>query len=47
LRTGLFWHFANPIQTQFITKDGTTTGDLTQIKRIYVQGGKVIQVGGK
>lgn len=29
--------------TQFITSDGTATGDLTEIRRIYIQNGKVIQ----
>ncbi|KAI5840592.1 cellulose 1,4-beta-cellobiosidase precursor [Tricharina praecox] len=29
--------------TQFITADNTTTGDLVEIRRVYVQGGKVIQ----
>ncbi|KAK4168137.1 putative endo-beta-1,4-glucanase celB [Cladorrhinum sp. PSN259] len=28
--------------TQFLTDDGTTTGTLTEIRRLYVQGGKVI-----
>jgi len=28
--------------TQFITSDGTDTGDLTEMRRIYVQDGKVI-----
>ena len=34
-----------PIQvvTQFITKDGTDTGDLSEIRRIFVQNGKVFQ----
>ncbi|KAK4543397.1 hypothetical protein LTR36_005540 [Oleoguttula mirabilis] len=31
------------VVTQFITSDGTDTGDLTEIKRIYVQDGVVIQ----
>ena len=31
------------IVTQFITSDNTSTGDLTEIRRIYVQNGKVIQ----
>ncbi|KAK5136137.1 hypothetical protein LTR08_003974 [Meristemomyces frigidus] len=31
------------IVTQFITKDGTDTGDLSEIRRIYVQDGVVIQ----
>lgn len=31
------------VVTQFITSDGTATGTLTQIRRIYVQNGKVIQ----
>jgi cellulose 1,4-beta-cellobiosidase len=30
------------VVTQFITNDGTTTGTLTSINRIYVQNGKVI-----
>merc|ERR1712139_740944 len=30
------------IVTQFITSDGTDAGDLTDIRRKYVQGGKVI-----
>jgi cellulose 1,4-beta-cellobiosidase len=35
----------SPIQvvTQFITADGTDTGDLKEIKRIFVQNGKVIE----
>jgi len=34
-----------PLQvvTQFITADGTDTGDLSEIRRIFVQDGKVIQ----
>ena len=31
------------VVTQFITNDGTATGTLKEIRRIYVQGGKVIQ----
>ncbi|KAI0072539.1 exo-cellobiohydrolase I precursor [Panus rudis PR-1116 ss-1] len=31
------------IVTQFITADNTTTGDLSEIRRLYVQNGKVIQ----
>ncbi|KXT09663.1 hypothetical protein AC579_3016 [Pseudocercospora musae] len=31
------------IVTQFITDDGTDTGSLSEIRRIYVQGGTVIQ----
>lgn len=31
------------VVTQFITSDNTTTGDLVEIRRIYVQGGTVIQ----
>ncbi|KAF8603422.1 cellobiohydrolase I-II [Ceratobasidium sp. AG-I] len=31
------------VVTQFITADGTATGALKEIRRIYVQGGKVIQ----
>ncbi|KAF8597974.1 cellobiohydrolase I-II [Ceratobasidium sp. AG-I] len=31
------------VVTQFITADGTATGDLSEIRRIYVQNGKVIQ----
>ncbi|KAK5163357.1 uncharacterized protein LTR77_010730 [Saxophila tyrrhenica] len=30
------------VVTQFITSDNTDTGDLTAIRRVYVQGGKVI-----
>ena len=30
------------VVTQFITSDGSTTGTLSQIKRFYVQNGKVI-----
>ena len=30
------------VVTQFLTDDGTTSGTLTEIKRLYVQGGKVI-----
>lgn len=30
------------IVTQFLTDDGTTTGTLTEIRRLYVQDGKVI-----
>jgi cellulose 1,4-beta-cellobiosidase len=30
------------VVTQFITSDGTATGTLSEIKRIYVQNGKVI-----
>lgn len=40
------------VVTQFLTADNTTTGDLVEIRRLYVQNGKVIQqrpvtVGGK
>jgi hypothetical protein len=31
------------VVTQFISTDGTDTGDLKEIRRIYVQGGKVIK----
>jgi len=31
------------VVTQFITTDGTDTGDLKEIRRQYVQGGKVIE----
>ncbi|KAF2652546.1 glycoside hydrolase family 7 protein [Lophiostoma macrostomum CBS 122681] len=31
------------VVTQFITNDGTDSGTLSEIRRIYVQGGKVIQ----
>jgi len=31
------------VVTQFITADGTDTGDLSEIRRIFVQDGKVIQ----
>jgi len=31
------------VVTQFITHDGTDSGDLVDIRRLYVQGGKVIQ----
>ncbi|KIY62172.1 glycoside hydrolase family 7 protein [Cylindrobasidium torrendii FP15055 ss-10] len=31
------------VVTQFITADNSTTGDLVEIRRLYVQGGKVIQ----
>jgi cellulose 1,4-beta-cellobiosidase len=31
------------VVTQFITADNTSTGALTEIRRIYVQGGKIIQ----
>lgn len=31
------------VVTQFITDDGTDNGTLTEIKRIYVQNGVVIQ----
>jgi cellulose 1,4-beta-cellobiosidase len=31
------------VVTQFITSDNTTTGTLSEIRRIYVQNGKVIQ----
>ncbi|KAB5588337.1 1,4-beta-D-glucan cellobiohydrolase [Ceratobasidium theobromae] len=31
------------VVTQFITADGTSTGALSEIRRIYVQNGKVIQ----
>merc|ERR1712127_348458 len=31
------------VVTQFITSDGTDAGDLSEIKRFYVQGGKVIE----
>lgn len=31
------------VVTQFITADNTTTGTLTEIRRVYVQNGKVIQ----
>jgi cellulose 1,4-beta-cellobiosidase len=30
------------VVTQFLTNDGTSTGTLSEIKRFYVQGGKVI-----
>lgn len=33
----------NILQTQFITSDNTANGDLTEIRRLYVQGGKVFQ----
>ena len=38
--------------TQFITSDGTDNGDLSEIRRLYVQDGKVINtpkftIGGK
>lgn len=29
--------------TQFITSDGTANGDLSEIRRLYVQGGRVIK----
>jgi len=40
------------VVTQFITEDGTDTGDLTEIKRLYKQGGVTVEtpsvsVGGK
>ncbi|KAK3067434.1 hypothetical protein LTR53_015710 [Teratosphaeriaceae sp. CCFEE 6253] len=31
------------VVTQFVTADGTDSGDLSEIRRIYVQDGKVIQ----
>ncbi|KAG6916417.1 hypothetical protein DXG01_006945, partial [Tephrocybe rancida] len=31
------------VVTQFISSDGTTSGDLVEIRRLYVQGGVVIQ----
>ena len=31
------------VVTQFITADGSDTGELSSIRRIYVQGGEVIQ----
>ncbi|TFY77727.1 hypothetical protein EWM64_g6285 [Hericium alpestre] len=31
------------VVTQFLTSDNTTTGSLSEIRRLYVQGGKVIQ----
>jgi len=31
------------VVTQFVTSDGTTTGTLSQIKRLYVQNGRIIQ----
>ncbi|KDQ16755.1 glycoside hydrolase family 7 protein [Botryobasidium botryosum FD-172 SS1] len=31
------------VVTQFITTDGTATGTLSEIRRLYVQGGKLIQ----
>ncbi|KAG8693447.1 Exoglucanase 1 [Ceratobasidium sp. 395] len=31
------------VVTQFVTSDGTASGPLSEIRRIYVQGGKVIQ----
>jgi cellulose 1,4-beta-cellobiosidase len=42
--TGMTVDTSKPITvvTQFITDDGTDTGTLSQIKRFYVQGGKVI-----
>lgn len=30
------------VVTQFLTDDGTDTGDLVEVKRFYVQGGKII-----
>ena len=30
------------VVTQFITSDGTDNGDLVEIRRLYVQDGKVI-----
>lgn len=31
------------VVTQFVTSDGTASGDLKEIRRLYVQDGKVIQ----
>jgi cellulose 1,4-beta-cellobiosidase len=31
------------VVTQFITTDGTSTGDLSEIRRLYVQDGRVVQ----
>ena len=31
------------VVTQFITNDGTDTGDLVEIRRLYVQDGEIIQ----
>ena len=31
------------VVTQFITTDGTATGDLKEIRRVFVQDGKVIE----
>merc|ERR1711957_495600 len=31
------------VVTQFLTTDGTDTGDLSEIRRFYVQDGKVIE----
>ena len=31
------------VVTQFITSDGTDNGDLIEMRRLYVQNGKVIQ----
>ena len=30
------------VVTQFITDDGTDTGDLVEMRRIYLQDGKII-----
>ena len=34
------------VVTQFVTSDGTPAGDLTEIRRLYVQGGRVIPNAG-
>ena len=31
------------VVTQFITHDGTDTGDLVEMRRIYLQDGKIIE----
>ena len=31
------------VVTQFITSDGTDNGDLVEMRRLYVQDGKVVQ----
>ena len=45
LGTGMTVDTSKPftVVTQFLTDDNTTTGTLTEIRRIYIQDGKVIQ----
>ena len=39
----LFFNKKMTVVTQFITDDGTDTGELVEMRRIYVQDGKVFE----